>query len=116
MIVYAAASFATAALMALVGTNTQARLARQVLLSDEDPLIAEAGRLWTPTPRWLSWLSRPSRRLRVAEIEAELARDPDRIKRYERLRAELFAWNALESSVALVLPASVIVLITELVG
>jgi len=35
-------------------------------------------------------------------------------KRYDRLCAELFAWNALESSVALALPASVILLIFEL--
>lgn len=113
MIVYAAASFTIAALMALVGTNTQARLARQVLLADDDPLIAEAGRLWTPIPRWLS---RRRRRRRIAEIEEALDRHPVRAKRYERLRAELFAWNALESSVALVLPASVIVLAMELFG
>jgi hypothetical protein len=45
---------------------------------------------------------------------AELSRDPVRAKRYERLRAELFAWNALESSVALAVPASFILLVAEL--
>ena len=113
MAVYAVGTLVFAALLALVGTNTQARLARQILLADEDPLIAEAGRLWTPTPRWLSWLSRPSRRSRRAAVEEELRKNPERAKRYDRLCAELFAWNALESSVALALPASVILLIFE---
>lgn len=113
MAVYAAATLVFAALLGLIGANTQARLARQVLLTDEDSLIAEAGRLWTPTPRWLRWLS-SSRRRRLDAIEEELRKDPERAKRYDRLCAELFAWNALESSVALALPASVIFLIFEL--
>jgi hypothetical protein len=103
-----------AALFALVGTNTQARLARQILLADKDPLIAEAGGLWTPMPRWLSWLSRPSHRRRLAAIENEVRNKQERATRYDRLCAELFAWNALESSVAFALPASVILLIYEL--
>jgi len=40
--------FLIAAIWALQGTNAQAALARERLLADDDPLIAAAGRAWTP--------------------------------------------------------------------
>lgn len=112
---YVAGTLAFAALLALIGTNTQARLARQVLLADDDPLISEAGRLWTPMPRRLSLLSRPSHRRRREAAEEKVRQDPDRAGRYNRLEAELFAWNALETSVALAFVASVIAAIAALI-
>ena len=110
---YVTFSFAIAAVLAVVGTDAQSRLSRERLLADEDPLIAEAGRLWRPPPRWLS--SRPSRRRRLAEVEAKLRRDPERAKRYDRLATELFAWNALETSAAIAAIASIIAAVTALV-
>jgi hypothetical protein len=109
---YVSVQFAIAALLALAGTNAQARLSRGRLLADEDPLIAEAGRLWTPGPRWLS---RPSRRRRGESVEARLRQDPERARRYDRLRTELFAWNALETSVALASAASFVAIIATFV-
>jgi hypothetical protein len=103
---------AGAAVFALVGTNTQARLSRERLLADDDPLVAEAGRLWTPYPRWLS---RPGRRRRRTAIEVQVRLDPERAKRYDRLRAELVAWNALESSVALAFAASIVAVVATIV-
>jgi len=113
MLIYATVLLAIAAVLALVGTNGQARLSRERLLADADPLVAEAGRLWRPPPTWLN--SRPSRRRRRASVEEQLRRDPERAKRYDRLCAELFAWNALESSVALASVASVIAAVALIV-
>jgi hypothetical protein len=105
---YVALTLAGAAWLALIGTNIQARLARARLLADDDPLVVEAGRLWTTMPRRLSWLSRPSHRRRRAAAEENVRQDPERAKRYDRLCTELFAWNALETSVALAFTASII--------
>jgi hypothetical protein len=107
--------FTGAAVFAYFGTRTQARLARGRLLADPDPLIAEAGRLWRPPPRWLSqWFTTtPSRRARHAEVVAELRQDPGRAERYKTLSAELFAWNCLESSVAVAGIASLIAVIAS---
>jgi hypothetical protein len=91
-----------AAVWALTGTNAQARMAKEDWAADDDPLIVEGGRLWLTAP----WLATKRRRRRVAEIEAELRQDADRWKRYQRLKKELRAWNALESSVALAAGAS----------
>lgn len=100
--------FAAAALAALVGTNGQARLSRGRLLTDPDPLIVEAGHLWTPPPRWLSQWS-GSKRRRRAEAEKQTRQDPD--SRYDLLCAERFAWNAIETSVARAIGASVVAII-----
>jgi hypothetical protein len=119
---------AVAAIWALLGTNAQAALARGQLLADDDPLIAAAGRAWTPLSRadpliaaaeraWtpLSRVTsrRRSRRRQRAEIEAELRRDSERWLHYEALRRELRAWNALESSVALAAVASVVAFVSS---
>jgi hypothetical protein len=112
MSLYVTGMLAVAAILALVGTDNQARLTRSRLLADPDPLIAEAGRLWRPPPRVIS--QRPSRRRRCAAIEAELRQDPERSKRYDVLCTELFAWNALETSVALATVASVFAIIALL--
>jgi len=109
---YAALMFVLVALLALSGTNAQARLARANLLADPDEGIAEAGRAWTPV-RWVA--SREKRRVRL-QLEAELKSDPEKWARYTRLTAELRAWNALETSVALALPASVAAVIAGLLA
>jgi hypothetical protein len=102
--------FLIAAIWALSGTNAQAAMAREDWYEDDDPLIAEGGRLWLPAP----WLAGKRRRKRVAEIEAELRHDADRWKRYRRLKRDLRAWNALESSVALAAAASLGALIAAI--
>jgi len=102
-----------AALLALTGTNTQARVARRQMLRSEDPLISTAARAWAPVLTWLMFGER--RRLRI-EAEAAVRVDPARWTRYVDLTVELRAWNALESSVALALPAAVAAFISALVG
>jgi hypothetical protein len=109
---YVSIQFAIAAMLALVGTNAQARLSRGRLLADEDPLVAEAGRLWTPGPRWLA---APTYRRRREAVEVRLREDPERAKRYDRLRTELFAWNAIETSVALAAAASLVSIVAAIV-
>jgi hypothetical protein len=101
--------FLIAAIWALEGTNAQAALTRRRLLADDDPLIAAAGRAWTP----LRILASRRRRRQRAEIEAELRKDPDRWGRYDLLRRELRAWNMLESSVALASGASIMALLAS---
>jgi hypothetical protein len=101
---------AAASLMALAGTNVQARLSRQRLLGDADPLVAAAGRLWSP----VRWFTRPSRKRLRTGAEAKLRNDPARWQHYRRLCQELFAWNAIESSVALAAVASVVALVAQL--
>ncbi|MGH3117927.1 MAG: hypothetical protein ACRDWY_07365 [Actinomycetes bacterium] len=111
MAIYVAASFAMAAIWALMGTNVQAALSRQRLLEDEDPRVAVAGRLWRPLQfRWL----KSAKRRRAAEVE--FRDDPIAWRRYQRLITELFAWNALESSVAIATPAALIALVTTWTG
>ena len=112
MLLAATVLFAVAACFALIGTNAQARLSRGRLLADDDPLIAEAGRTWTPGPRWLAT---PSRRRRHAAAEQKLRQDPERASRYAQLRAELAAWNLLESSAALAAAASFLAVVATLV-
>jgi hypothetical protein len=95
---------------ALAGTNAQAALARRQLLANDDPLIAAAGKLWRPYSRLV-----PRRLQRQrAEIEAELLKDSERWSRYEELERELWAWNMLESSVALAAVASIPPLLASL--
>ena len=89
---------AIAAYFGLIGTNAQAALAKQRLLADTNPLIAWAGRLWRPGFRWLA---RPARRHQRQEMEAKLREDAAEWARYDRLRRELWAWNAVESGVAM---------------
>lgn len=100
---YAALSFVAAAAFGLVGTNTQAALARSRLLTDANALVTQSGQLWTP----IRWLVKPSRRRTRTRLEAELRRDLQAWPRYEVLCRELFAWNALESGAAMALAASV---------
>jgi hypothetical protein len=111
MVAYAGISFVSAAVWALRATNIQARLARLRMFEDEDGRIAEAARAWRPGPRWVAL---PKYRRRRAAAEAALRQDPVLWARYERLRDELVAWNDLESSVAIALPAAVIVYIASL--
>ena len=101
--------FLIAAIWALGGTNAQAQLAKRQLLADDDPLIADAGRVWTPS-RLVA--SRRRRRQRAA-IETELRKDPERWARYEDLLRQLRAWNLLESSVALAAGASILALLAS---
>ncbi len=103
--------FLFAAIWALGGTNAQAQLARKQLLADDDPLIADAGRAWTPFR-----LAAPRRSRRQRAIEAELREDPERWARYDELRRQMRAWNLLESSVALAAGASILALIASFGG
>jgi hypothetical protein len=105
--------FLIAAIWALQGTNAQAAMARQRLLTDDDPLIAAAGRAWRPGPRLVA---PPSLRRRRVQIEAMLRSDPKRWSKYQTSLRELSAWNALESSVAIAAGASVLALVAALVG
>ena len=104
--------FLFAAIWALGGTNAQAQLARKQLLADDDPLIADAGRAWTP---FRLAASRRSRRQRAA-TEAVLRQDPERWARYDELRRQMRAWNLIESSVALAAGASILALIASFGG
>jgi hypothetical protein len=106
MDLYAAMFFVLAALCALAGTNSQAAQARAKLFADDDPRIMQAARSWRPI-RW-PW-TKTTKQLRAAE--ALFADDEATRLRYQSLCRELFAWNSLETSVALALPATVIVLI-----
>jgi hypothetical protein len=94
--------FAVAAFWAMTGTNTQARLTRQQLLEDDDPLVRRAVGGWTP----VRWLALPKTRAERRRLESQLRKDPERRARYTRLSQELGAWNALESSVALAFVAA----------
>lgn len=100
-----------AAICALMGTNAQAALSRERLFEDEDLRVAAAGRLWRPGQ--LRWLKSAKRR-RAAEVE--FRDDPIAWRRYERLMTELFAWNALETSVAIATLASLVALVSTLAG
>lgn len=100
---------AIASIWALMGTNAQARIARDRLLEDPDGAIVLAGRLWRPGPRWLA---RKGTRQRRAAAEARVREEPERFQKYERLRQELWAWNALESAVAMAFAGS----LTAVVG
>lgn len=96
-------------IFALMGTNAQASLAKQRLLRDNNPLVQEAARLWTPGRRWL--LHRGHQRLQnVFEMHLR-EREPAEWTRYLTLTRELWAWNALESGVALLSGAAVAALI-----
>ena len=107
---YAPLLFLIAAIWALVGTNSQASLAKTEIQEDDDPLIADAGKLWLPAPR----LATKARRQRVAVIEAEIRKDATRWIRYKALRQQLWSWNMLESSVALAAVASILALLSSL--
>lgn len=48
----------------------------------------------------------PKTRAERRRLESQLQEDPERWARYTRLRQELGAWNALESSVALAFVAA----------
>jgi len=100
---YAPLGFVAAAFFGLLGTNTQARLARARLLNDEHPLVAQAGRLWTP----FRWPVRRNHRQERSRLEADLKAEPAIWGRYQTLCEELSAWNALESGVAMALAASI---------
>jgi hypothetical protein len=67
----------------LMGTNTQAAISRRQILADDDPLIAAAGRAWTPA----SFLTSRRTTGPLAEIESELRKDAARWQRYDDLRA-----------------------------
>ena len=107
---YVAVIVLVAALLALTGTNAQARLARQALLANADPLIAAAGRTWRP----LRWPAGKKARLARRLAEDAIRADPPRWGQYKRLCEELRAWNALESSVALGLSAALVACLQSL--
>jgi|AntAceMinimDraft_13_1070369.scaffolds.fasta_scaffold70874_1 hypothetical protein len=109
--IYITGFFIIAAFFALAGTNTQARISRNRLLQDADPQIAEAGKLWRP----IRWLTKPSIRKTRRALELQLKRDSQQWARYKNLCAELFAWNALESGVAMALSASLLALVHAIV-
>ncbi len=98
---YGLAMLFFAALAALVGTNAQARFARQRLREHPDREIAAAGLLWRPMR-----LGRRYRRRRTA-AEAPFRADPGRWREYRRVCDDLAAWNWLETAVALALLGSV---------
>jgi hypothetical protein len=108
----AARWFFIASVLALMGTNTQAQLSRQRLLEVADPLIAEAGGLWSP----LRWIVSPARRHRRNEVEHKIRQDPESWRRYEQLRKELRAWNFIESSVAMAFGGSLLVVLEAVIG
>jgi hypothetical protein len=96
---------AIASLMGLIGTNQQARLARQRLLNDPDDAIMRAGRLWQPG------LTRKRTKRQQEAIEAEFRDDAERWAKYQSLRGELAAWNWLESAVAMAVGGSALALV-----
>lgn len=49
--IYSSGLFVPVAIFALIGTNAQARSAKKRLLTDENPVVVRAGRLWLPA-RW----------------------------------------------------------------
>jgi hypothetical protein len=99
--------FAVASIWALIGTNAQAALSRERLLTDPDEAIARAGRLWHPMP----WASRKSVRRKRSSVEDAFRNDPDRWQQYTRLRQELSAWNMMESAVAMAFGGSLLAIL-----
>src|SRR4051794_17088054 len=89
--------FLLAALWAVSGADAQARLARARMLADENPAVARLAQLWTPNKLLASSGVRRERK----QEEARLREDEPEWQRYESIRQELRAWNALESSIAL---------------
>ena len=101
---YVTFCFAGAAFFGLIGTNAQAQLARKHLMEDSDILVATAGSYWRP----VRWLVRKPTKSKRDELEAVLRKKPKRWRRYQILCRELFAWNAIETSVAIAFVASVV--------
>jgi hypothetical protein len=101
--------FAIAAFWALIGTNTQSTLSREQLREDPDPLIREVAEKWTP----VRWRSLPKKSPDRQRLEDRIREDPARWARHHRLRRELGAWNALESSAALALGAAVLAALAD---
>jgi hypothetical protein len=66
MSLYAPMILLCAAILALTGTNAQARLAKKRQLADEDRDVVAAARLWS----LFRWLQRPSGRRALALAEA----------------------------------------------
>jgi hypothetical protein len=108
---YASGSFVAASVLALVGTNAQARLTKERFLSDPNPLVVEASRLWTPT----RWATGRQRRKKRGGVERKIQANAEDWLRYQSICNELFAWNALETSVAIAAVASVVAFIGPLV-
>ena len=102
MSLFISAWFALAAFWAMTGTNTQARLTREQMLTDDDPLVRQTVSVWAPA----RWLALPKTRAERRRLENQLRKDPETWARYTRLLQELGAWNALESSVALAFVAA----------
>jgi hypothetical protein len=103
--VFASLSFLGAAFFALRGTNRQAQMARQDWLADRNPDICAAAQLWAPGPRWIR---RKSYREKRRAVEDSIARDSAEWARYRRLSNEFYAWNNLETSVAIAFPAALL--------
>jgi hypothetical protein len=101
-----------AAIWALTGTNAQARGARRQAANDSDSDIAAALAMWRPIP----WLARRERRAQMHQLESQIEQDAGRWSRYVDLRADLRAWNALESSVALAAAAALDGLVKSVFG
>lgn len=95
------------------GTRVQAAMSKGRWLSDTNPLIANAASLWRPGPRWIR-----SRRVRTARRQAELAIEADAKEwaRYQMLSREFFAWNDLESAVAMAFIASLVAFVSAVVS
>jgi hypothetical protein len=90
--------FVLAAVLALVGTNRQADLARRKLTMQfgrENRLLPEAVRR-KPS---IGWLPTKARRRWRAAVESLVGEDASRWRRYQELLDELRAWEFLESSV-----------------
>jgi hypothetical protein len=51
--VYVSTSALAGSWFALQGTNAQAALAKEKLLTDSNPIVQAAARLWTPGRRWI---------------------------------------------------------------
>lgn len=104
---------AAGALFGLMGTNAQAAIAKRKLLADTNPLVARAGRLYRPGPKWSH---SPSVRRDRRQVEAQLAQDRDEWQRYESLRQELWAWNTVESGVAAAFVAALAAIVAVVLG
>jgi len=101
----AALLLAMAAWLALRGTNKQAGLARARWARDPDIRVAQAVTTWRPGPQWI-WGS--TRRANWQRIQADLHADPTVYARFTDLVGDLWAWNNLESAVALAFVGSIL--------
>ncbi len=110
---YSSAMFFFSALLALRGTNGQARAAKLRWLADPNPLIAEAARRWVPRPRWMR---SKARRSEWKALDVAIQARPGEWMRLRLLNQEFVAWNDLETAVALAGLASAVALVLSLIA